>query len=245
MTPRRTLATARRVLTQLGHDRRTIALLLLVPCVLMGLLRWMLEDNLALLDSIGAPLLAIFPFVTMFLVTSVTMLRERISGTLERLLTTPLGKLDLLLGYGIAFGLFATLQVLLVSGLSFGLLGIEVTGSVWLVVLVAVIDALLGVALGLLVSAFAATEFQAVQFLPALIIPQLLLCGLFVPRPELPDLLGRVSDVLPLSYAMDAMVALTRTSEITSDLIVDITVTAGAALVALVLAAGTLRRRTP
>jgi ABC-2 type transport system permease protein len=228
VSPKRTLATARRVLTQLRHDPRTIAMLLLVPS----------------LDSIGAPLLAIFPFVTMFLVTSVATLRERASGTLERLLTTPLGKLDLLLGYGIAFGLFATLQVLVVSALSFGLLGIAVEGPLGLVVLVAVIDALLGVALGLLVSAFAATEFQAVQFLPAVVIPQLLLCGLFVPRDRLPDILGRVSDVFPLSYAMDAMVTLTRTADVTDDLLLDVAVTAGAALVALVLAAGTLRRRT-
>lgn len=180
----------------------------------------------------------------MFLVTSVTMLRERVSGTLERLLTTPLGKLDLLLGYGLAFAAVAGLQVSLVSALSLGPLGVDVAGPVALVLAVAVIDALLGVALGLLVSAFARTEFQAIQFLPAFVFPQLMLCGLLIPRPELPDALRAVSDLLPLSYAMDAMISLAASPEVTAGLRDDIAVTAGAALVALVLAAGTLRRRS-
>lgn len=244
MRPSRTLATALRVLTQLRHDRRTIVLLLGVPCLLMGLLRWLLDERPEQLDALGAPLLALFPFITMFLVTSVTMLRERISGTLERLLTTPLGKLDLLLGYALAFTVVAGVQVALVSALSLGPLGVDVAGPVALVVLVAVIDALLGVALGLLVSAFATTEFQAIQFLPAIVFPQLMLCGLLIPRPELPDGLRTVSDLLPLSYAMDAMISLTASAEVTSGLRDDITVTAGAALVALVVAAGTLRRRS-
>lgn len=244
MRPSRTLATALRVLTQLRHDPRTIVLLLGVPCLLMGLLRWLLDERPEQLDALGAPLLALFPFITMFLVTSVTMLRERVSGTLERLLTTPLGKLDLLLGYGLAFAVVAGLQVSLVSALSLGPLGVDVAGPVALVFAVAVIDALLGVALGLLVSAFATTEFQAIQFLPAIVFPQLMLCGLLIPRPELPDALRAVSDLLPLSYAMDAMVSLAASSEVTAGLRDGIAVTAGAALVALVLAAGTLRRRS-
>ena len=123
-----------------------------------------------------------FPFIVMFLVTSVTTLRERSSGTLERLLSMPMGKLDFLVGYALAFGLVAAVQSALAVGISVGLLGLEVAGPVWLLTLVAVADAVLGTALGLLVSAFAQTEFQAVQFMPLLVIPQILLCGLFVPR---------------------------------------------------------------
>ena len=112
-----------------------------------------------------------FPFIVMFLVTSVTTLRERASGTLERLLAMPMGKLDFLLGYAIAFGLVAAVQSALAVGVSVGLLGLDVVGPVWLLLVVAVADAVLGSALGLFVSAFARTEFQAVQFMPALVLP--------------------------------------------------------------------------
>ena len=182
MTARVTLATARRVLAQLRGDHRTVALLLVVPLVLLTLLRYVFDDQPAAFDRIGGPLLALFPFTTMFLVTSVAMLRERTSGTLERLLSMPVGKADLLVGYALAFGLVAVVQTGLASALALGPLGLDVAGTAWLVVLLAVLNALLGTALGLLLSAFARTEFQAVQFLPAVVLPQLLLCGLFAPR---------------------------------------------------------------
>ena len=141
-------------------------------------------------DRLGPGLLAMFPFIVMFLVTSVTTLRERSSGTLERLLAMPMGKLDFLLGYALAFGLVAAVQSVLAVGVSVVLLGLDVAGPVWLLTIVAVADAVLGTALGLFVSAFAATEFQAVQFMPLVVIPQILLCGLLVPRDALPPVLG-------------------------------------------------------
>ena len=177
------------------------------------------------------------------LVTSVTTLRERSSGTLERLLSMPLGKGDFLFGYALAFGLVAAVQSALAVGLSVGVLGLEIEGPVWLLTFVAVADAVLGTALGLFVSAFAQTEFQAVQFMPAVVVPQILLCGLFVPRPALPELLGTISDVLPLSYAVDAMQHLAR-SAATQEVWRDLGVVAGFALAGLGLGAATLRRRT-
>jgi ABC-2 type transport system permease protein len=204
MSLRITLATAGRVLTQLRHDPRTLALLLFVPALLLTLLWWLYEGG-PVFDQIGPALLALFPFVVMFLVTSIATLRERTSGTLERLLSMPTGKLDLLLGYALAFGLLAIVQGLLASGLAIGLLDLDVAGPTWMLIAVAVLDAVLGVALGLFVSAFASTEFQVVQFMPALVIPQFLLCGLLVARDEMPDVLSAISDVLPLSYAVDAM----------------------------------------
>ena len=185
-----------------------------------------------------------FPFIVMFLVTSVTTLRERSSGTLERLLAMPMGKLDFLLGYGVAFGVVAAVQSALAVALSVGLLGLDVQGPVWLLTVVAVVDAVLGSALGLFVSAFAQTEFQAVQFMPLIVIPQILLCGLFVPRDQLPDVLEAISDVLPLSYAVDAMQTLTTTTA-TADVWRDLAVVAAFAVGALALGAATLRRRTP
>jgi len=244
MTLRRTGATARRVLRQLRHDPRTVALLLAVPAVLMGLLAWILHGRDDEFNHFGPPLLGIFPLIVMFLVTSVATLRERTSGTLERLLTMPLAKAEFVLGYALAFGFAAVVQGLVVSGLSFGLYGLQVAGSAWLVVLVAVLDAVLGAALGLSLSALASTEFQAVQFMPAVILPQLLLCGIIVPRTELPTVLHWLSDVLPMSYAVGATQQLSMSATVTSEFLIDIGVVSMFVAAALVLGAATLRRRT-
>ncbi len=243
MSATRTLATARRVLGQLRHDPRTLVMLLVVPCVLVGLLAWVFTGT-PVFDRIGAPLLGIFPFVVMFLVTSVATLRERTSGTLERLLTMPLGKLDLLVGYALAFGAVAVVQAALVSTLSLTVYGLDIAGPTALLIVVAVVDAVLGMALGLFLSAFAATEFQAVQFMPAFVLPQFLLCGLLVPRDQLPTALHAISTVLPLSYAVDALTALTTDAEVSASLWADLGVVAGCTVLALGLGAATLRRRT-
>ena len=244
MTLRRTVATTRRVLRQLRHDLRTVALILAVPAVLMGLLAWILHGRAGDFNQFGPPLLGIFPLIVMFLVTSVATLRERTSGTLERLLTTPLAKADFVMGYALAFGLTAVVQALVVSGLSFSLYGLHVSGSPWLVVVVAVVDALLGTALGLSLSALASTEFQAVQFMPAFILPQLLLCGIIVPRSQLPPTLHWLSDVLPMSYAVDATQQLSASAAVTSEFLLDIGVVAMSVVAALLIGAATLRRRT-
>ncbi|MFB6906796.1 ABC transporter permease [Streptomyces bacillaris] len=241
----RTAATAARVLRQLHHDPRTIALLLLVPVLMITLLRYVFDGAPGTFDSIGASLLGIFPLITMFLVTSIATLRERTSGTLERLLALPLGKGDLIAGYALAFGAVAVVQSVLATAVSVWLLGLDVTGSPWLLLLVALLDALLGTALGLFVSAFAASEFQAVQFMPAVIFPQLLLCGLFVPRDRMHPVLEAISNVLPMSYAVDGMDQVVRHSDLTGAFLRDIAVVAGSALLVLCLGAVTLRRRTP
>uniref|UniRef100_UPI003FA3B21A ABC transporter permease n=1 Tax=Nocardioides sp. N13(2025) TaxID=3453405 RepID=UPI003FA3B21A len=245
MSPRITLAVAGRVLTQVRRDHRTLAMLLVVPCVLMSLLWWMFGDLPGgLFDRFGPALLAMFPFIVMFLVTSVTTLRERSSGTLERLLTMPMGKLDFLLGYALAFGALAALQSALAVAVSVGLLGLDVQGPIWLLGVVAIVDAVLGTALGLLVSAFATTEFQAVQFMPAFVLPQILLCGLFVPREAMPGVLEAISNVLPLSYAVDAMQELTGAAD-AGEIWRSVAVVAGFGVASLALGAATLRRRTP
>ncbi len=244
MSPRLTLATAGRVLRQVRHDPRTIGLLVVVPCVLMGLLAWIYADT-PVFDALGAPLLGVFPFVVMFLVTSIATLRERRTGTLERLLTLPLGKGDLLAGYALAFGTLAAVQAAVATGFAVGVLGLDVAGNGWLLLLVAVVDSVLGTALGLFLSAFAATEFQAVQFLPAFVLPQFLVCGLLVPREALPAVLERISDVLPLSYAVDAMRTIATQPGGTSDVLADIGIVLAFVVVALAAGAATLRRRTP
>jgi ABC-2 type transport system permease protein len=243
MNPRVTLATASRVLHQIRRDRRTIALVLVVPPLLLTLFRYVFDGQPETFDRVGGPLVGVFPLITMFLVTSIAMLRERTSGTLERLMSMPLAKADLLLGYGLAFALLAAVQATLTTGVGFGLLGLDVDGPVWLVVLLATANALLGVGLGLFLSAFASTEFQAVQFLPAVLLPQILLCGLLVPRDRMAGFLEAISDALPMSYAFNG---LQRAIAGDTDgwLALDVSVVLGSVLVALVLGATTLRRRT-
>ena len=242
MSPRLTLATAGRVLLQLRGDHRTIALILVVPCVLLGLLAWV-YDGTDVFDRAGPALLGVFPMVVMFVVTSVATLRERQSGTLERLLTTPLGKADLMLGYALAFAALAVVQALVATGFAVQVGGLDVAGPVELLIPVALLSALLGTCLGLLASGFAQTEFQAVQFLPAFVLPQFLLCGLLVPRDEMPEVLSAISDLLPLSYVVDAMVEVSTSPD--PDLVVPVSVLVGFIALSLLLGSATLRRRTP
>ena len=239
-----TTATARRVLQQLGHDPRTLGLLFVVPCVLLGLLAWIYHGTPRLFDEIGPPLLGIFPFIVMFLITSITTLRERSSGTLERLLTMPVARGDILSGYALTFGGLAILQAALASLLALKVYGLHVAGPEWFLVIVALADALLGTTLGLFVSAFARTEFQAIQFLPALILPQFLLCGLLVPVAQLPRALHDIAQCLPLTYAVDAMQRLTASADVSHTVYRDITVVLIFAAAAIVLGATTLRRQT-
>ncbi|MFL6094881.1 MAG: ABC transporter permease [Blastococcus sp.] len=250
LSPQLTAATTVRVLRQLRHDRRTIAMMLVLPSVLLGLLYLLWKDlptfpgQPGIFDRVGLTMLGILPFIVMFLVTSIAMLRERTSGTLERLLTTPLARMDLLLGYGAAFGLAAAVQALVTVTIATTVYDLDVAGSIWLVVLIAVVDAALGVALGLLASAFARTEFQAVQFMPVIVLPQFFLCGLLVPIDQMAGWLQVISHLLPLTYAVKALQEVGRSAAATNEMWLDIGIVAGCALLALALAAATLRRRT-
>ncbi|MGW4773136.1 ABC transporter permease [Nocardia sp. NPDC004278] len=255
--PRRTptlrpyAATTGRILRQLRNDHRTVAMILVVPAVLMTLLYFIYQNAPAnplnpvpIFDRVGISMLGILPFIVMFIITAIAMQRERTTGTLERLLTTPLSKLDLLAGYGTAFSVAAAAQAAVACLVSFGLLGLNAAGSPAWVVVIAMVDAICGVALGLLASAFARTEFQAVQFVPVVVAPQIFLCGLLVPRGQLPGWLEAISNVMPLSYAVDALQQVSTHPEVTGQMVRDVLVVAGFAIVALCLGAATLRRRT-
>lgn len=239
----RTFATAGRVLRQLSHDRRSVALMLIAPSLLVGLFAWLFVDQDQVFQNLGPAILALFPFIVMFLITSITTLRERRSGTLERLMTTPLGKGDFIAGYALAFGAAAILQALITVAFAVWVCGLVVHGPIWQLGLVAVIDAVLGTALGLLASAFARTEFQAVQFMPLLVFPQMILGGVFMPRDKMPDVLYAISDWLPLSHAIDAVNAVTAGNE-TWDVFRPVLIVLAFVVGAIVLGAVTLRRRT-
>ncbi|MFF2387451.1 ABC transporter permease [Agromyces sp. NPDC058104] len=244
MTLTRTFATAGRVLGQIRHDHRTIGLLLIVPSLLIGLVAWIFVDT-DVFSDIGPAMIALFPFIVMFLVTSISTLRERRSGTLERLLSMPLGKGDFILGYGLAFGVLAVAQTAIAVSFAVWVCGLEIEGSIWLLFAVAVADALLGTALGLLASAFARTEFQVVQFMPLLVFPQILLGGIFIPRDQLPAALEAISEWLPLSFAIDALQAVAADSESPEWIATKLLVIGAWIVGSIVLGSITLRRRTP
>jgi ABC-2 type transport system permease protein len=244
-------ASTTRILRQLRADHRSIAMILLVPVLVITLMYFMFQN---VPHRPGTPtgfntacliLLGLFPLFVMFIITAITMQRERASGTLERILTTPLRRLDLLAAYGTAFSVAAAAQATVACGVAFLVLGFDTAGSPAWVFVIAIVNAVLGVGLGLLCSAFARTEFQAVQFIPLVMVPQLLLAGIIVPRPVMPEWLQWISNVMPASYALEALQQVGAHTELTATAIRDIVVVIGCAIIALCLAAATLRRRTP
>jgi ABC-2 type transport system permease protein len=245
MNPVIALATTARVIRQLRRDRRTLALVLLVPPMLTVLFRYVFDGRPETFDRMGPALVGLLPFVIMFIVTSIATLRERTAGTLERLMSLPLAKLDLLVGYAIAFSIVALLQAAITSAVAFGLLELTIGAPVWQLVAVAVGNAVLGMALGLFLSAFATTEFQAVQFMPAVVFPQVVLGGVLMPREQMARPLELISNTLPLTYGYDALMRVTRGEDLSGDLARDIVVVTVAIALSLLLGAATLRRRTP
>lgn len=239
-----TFATSHRILRQLSHDPRTIALIFIVPCILLALLRWLYSDNLEIFNRIAPALLGIFPFVIMFLITSITTLRERTGGTLERLMALPIAKLDLVLGYMLAFGLLAAVQALLASMFLLYGLGLDISGPPWFLVVMALANSLLGTALGIFVSAFARTEFQAIQFMPAFIIPQILIGGLLMPIATMPQALEVVAHALPLTYAIDSLNEIAANPQVTNQAWRDLLIVVSFMAAAVLLAGLTLRRKS-
>lgn len=235
-------ATLVRVVRQLLHDSRTLVLLFLIPSILLTIMKFVFDKNDALFNSIAPMLLGIFPMVMMFLVTSIVTLRERSSGTLDRLLTTPLTKVEFIFGYALAFLLLALIQALITTVFMLTVLNVDVAGSFVATISAAIASAFLGTSLGLFLSAFATSEFQAIQFMPAFIFPQFLLCGLLTPRELMSKPLQYVSDVMPLTYSVEAMQEITKNNMWSGTLTKDIVIVASVGIVALILGSITIKR---
>ena len=174
----------------------------------------------------------------------VATLRERTTGTLERLMASPIGKGDVIAGYALAFALLAVVQAVVLTSFTVGVLGMNSRGSLGLIMLVAVLDAILGSTLGLAASALARTEFQAVQLMPVFLFPQLITCGLLIPRAAMPSVLEAISRALPLTYGIDALQRL-EVGATFADVRGDVLVIVGFIALAIVVGSTTLRRRTP
>jgi ABC-2 type transport system permease protein len=243
MSPTKTFATASRVLKQLQHDPRTLALLFIVPSLLIVLLKYVFRGQPFAFDRLAPMLLGFFPMVMMFLITSIATLRERRSGTLDRLMTMPVSKLDFILGYALAFSLVALLQAVITASVLLGILQVPVLGGTIATIIGAVFAALLGTALGLFSSAFATSEFQAVQFMPAFIFPQLLVCGLFVARNQMAKPLQWFANIMPLTYSVDAMKQVTTHANWTNAHTKDLVIVLGFTIAALILGSITIRRQ--
>ncbi|MDO4243021.1 MAG: ABC transporter permease [Actinomyces sp.] len=247
MNPQTYLPTTGRILVQLRADRRTVGLIMGVPAALLTLLYFVYSEQPggeALFNRVAISMMAILPMLVMFLVTSVAMLRERSSGTLERLWTTPLHRADLLLGYATAFTLTAVGQSLILCAVAAWALDVTIASSWGWVVLTALLDAFVGVATGLVTSAFARSEFQAVQFMPVVISPQIFLCGLLVPREELPRGLELVGNVLPMTWANDAVGELASSADLSGGFWRNLLWLTILGIVVLLLASRTTPRRS-
>lgn len=243
MSPIKTLATAKRVLQQLSHDHRTLVLVLIIPSVLLTILKYVFYNDQLVFDHIAPLTLGIFPLIMMFIITSIATLRERTNGTIERLMTYPISKVDFIFGYAIAFSTLGLLQASIASIVVVGLLGVSVAGGTLALIISAVIAALLGTALGLFMSAYANSEFQAVQFMPAFILPQLLTCGLFIARDQMAQFLQWFSDIMPLTYSVDAMKQVSTYNYWTATLTKDLLIVLAFTIVVLLLGASSIKRQ--
>ena len=201
-----TFAVTLRVLRQLRRDHRSIGMVLIAPLFLLWVLQLTFQDVPGVFDRVGPMLLGTFPFVTMFLVTSITMLRERNQGTLDRNMVSPIGRGDIMAGYAIAFLVLAAAQCGLALVVARWVLDMTIAGNLWQVLLIVLALAMYGTMLGLGLSAYAQTEFQAVQFMPLFLLPQIFLSGLLVPIEGMASSLEWISTVIPLRYSFDALV---------------------------------------
>ena len=236
-----TLTIAGRVILQLLRDRRTMVLLVLVPLVIASIVGVSIPER-QMLDYIAPAVLAVLILFFGFILTGISFLRERSQGTLERLMASPVSKLDVVGGYLLGFLLFAVLQTLILFFYFIYVLDVSFAGALWQIIVFEVIIGILAVCLGIFTSVFARNEFQMVQFIPLIILPQIFLCGLLWPVAQMPDYLQWIAKFLPLTYGVDGIRALMLNGQGLLDIGKEIGVLAGYAAGLMVLASLTLRR---
>ena len=241
MIPSQAFTIAARIIRQLIRDRRTVVLIVLVPVVVMTLIGLSFPEG-GILDYIAPALLATLALFFSFLLTGISFLRERSQGTLERLMASPVSRLDIVVGYLFGFFVFALTQTLIILLFTIYVLNVQYRGDLWQIFVFQIVIITGAVNLGIFISTFARNEFQMVQFIPLMLFPQVFLCGVIWPVEQMPDYLQWLSKILPLTYAVDGLRDIMLAGKNLLDVGFELAVLVGFAVVISILAAITLRR---
>lgn len=225
----------------MARDRRTIGLIILVPVVVMTLIGLSFPQG-GVLDYIAPALLTTLALFFGFLLTGISFLRERSQGTLERLMASPVSRLDIVVGYLLGFFVFALVQTVIILLFTIYALHVHYRGELWQIFIFQIVVIIGAVNLGIFISTFARNEFQMVQFIPLIILPQIFLCGVLWPVEQMPNYLQWLSKVLPLTYAVDGLRGIMLNGKTLVNVGVDLMILVGFAVVISVVAAVTLRR---
>ncbi len=242
MSRDRTLAITERIIRQIVRDRRSVGLLILGPIIVMSLVGFSLVEQRAVLDRVAPGLLAVFVLFFTFILTGVAFLRERAQGTLERLQTTLVGSLDIMIGYMLGFLIFATIQTAVILSFTIFALQIEYRGSLWEIAGILFLIVTVAVSLGIFISSFANNEFQVVQFIPIVLAPQIFLSGVIIPVEQMPTLFEWLSVILPLTYAVEGLREIMLRGSNMTEVWLELLVLAGFSAALLAAAVATLRR---
>jgi ABC-2 type transport system permease protein len=232
---------AGRLMRQLMRDRRTLGLIVVVPLVIMSLIGLSFPEG-DILSNIAPALLATLALFFSFLLTGISFLRERSQGTMERLMASPVSRLDIVIGYLFGFFLFALTQTLIVVLFTIYVFDIKFLGDLWQILVFQVMVITGAVTLGIFTSTFARNEFQMVQFIPLIIVPQIFLSGVLWPVEQMPDYLQWLSAIMPLRYAIDGLRDIMVSGSSLLDVGFELAVLSGFTVVTSILAAITLRR---
>ena len=235
------LTIAGRIIQQLLRDHRTLALIIVVPMVVMTLIGLSFPEG-GVLDYAAPALLATLALFFSFLLTGISFLRERSQGTMERLMASPVSRLDIVVGYLLGFFVFALAQTLIVILFTIFVLHVHYTGDLWQIFIFQIVIIAGAVNLGIFISAFARNEFQMVQFIPLIIVPQIFLAGLLWPVEKMPEYLQWISRFLPLTYAVQGLRDIMLNGKSLPDVLIELSVLVGFAVATSVLAAISLRR---
>jgi len=218
-----------------------MALIVIVPLVVMTLIGLSFPEG-SVLDYIAPALLATLALFFSFLLTGISFLRERSQGTMERLMASPVSRLDIVVGYLFGFFTFALTQTLIILLFTIYVLNVRYYGDLWQIFVFQVVVITVAVNLGIFISTFARNEFQMVQFIPLILFPQIFLCGVIWPVDQMPDYLQWLSAILPLTYAVDGLRDIMLAGKSLLDVGFELSVLIGFAVLISILAAITLRR---
>jgi len=238
-----TLTIANRIINQLIRDKRTIILIAVVPLLIASLVGVSVPDK-SILDYTAPAILAVLILFFGFLLTGISFLRERSQGTLERLMASPVSRLDIVGGYLLGFLLFAIVQTMVLFFYLIYVLNVNYYGDLWQILVFQVLIGIGAVCMGTFFSVLAKNEFQMVQFIPMIIVPQMFLCGLLWPVSQMPEYLQWLANVLPMTYGVEGIRALMLQGQNLPDIGKEIGVLAAYAVGLLILSAVTLRRGT-